>query len=62
MHKARPRDPLKVCRIHRTDRVWAVAQEPAFQIISDATMDPEVEGGDLAAYRGKVTAEVHILS
>jgi hypothetical protein len=62
MDKARSNEPMVVSRVHRADRVWADAQEPAFQLIWDATTGLEVEGGGLADHRGEVAAEVRILS
>ena len=61
MHKAGPREPMVESPIHRADRAWADAQEPAFQLIRDATADLEVESGGLAGHRGEVAAEVRIV-
>ncbi len=43
MHKARPREPMVESPIHWADRAWADAQEPAFQLIWDATTGLEAE-------------------
>src|SRR6266446_8039999 len=61
MHKARPREPMVASRIHRTERAWADAREPALQFIWNTTTDLEVEGGGLLDHRGEVAAEVRIL-
>src|ERR1700704_522366 len=61
MHKARPREPMVASRIHRTERAWADAREPALQLIWNTTTDLEVEGGGLVDHRGEVAAEVRIL-
>ena len=62
MHKARPREPMVEGPIHGADRAWADAQEPAFQLIWDATTGLEAESGGLAGHRGEVAAEVRIPS
>src|SRR6266446_1895356 len=61
MHKARPREPMVASRIHRTERAWADAREPALQLIWNTTTDLEVEGSGLLDHRGEVAAEVRIL-
>src|SRR3979409_2669129 len=61
MHKARPNEPMVASRIHRTERAWADAREPALQFMWNTTTDLEVEGGGLADHRGEVAAEVRIL-
>src|SRR5512145_2690778 len=61
MHKACPREPMVERPVHWADRVWADANEPAFQLIWDATTGLELESGDLAGHRGEVAAEVRIV-
>src|SRR5882762_4968634 len=48
-------------RIHRTERAWADAREPALQLIWNTTTDLEVESGGLVDHRAEVAAEVRIL-
>src|SRR5258708_14862141 len=48
-------------RIHRTERAWADAREPALQLIWNTTTDLEVESGGLVDHRAEIAAEGGIL-